>query len=257
MAVQDRRVLAHPFSAADSAPPSDAAGQSPRILVVDAEPAARRLLRALLLQSGYQVELAASGAEAAERLVLTAPAAILLDPSLPDGSGLELCQQLREWNDLPLIVVSADSAEASQVAALDVGADDYVTKPFGHEELLARLRAVLRRAPREAPPPVLESGPLRLDQARRQVTRNDSPVHLTPTEYELLRYLMTNAGKTITYATLVHAIWGEAYGEARATVRVFIAQLRRKIEPDSDRPTFIQTIPQVGYFFAAPVQTLK
>jgi two-component system KDP operon response regulator KdpE len=200
----------------------------------------------------YEVELAASAEEAEERIVLTSPDAMLLDPALPDRPGLELCQQLWEWSDLPVIVISANRVTESRVTALDLGVEDYVTKPFGHEELLARLRAVLRRRPRTATTPVLGKGPLRLDQARRQLTRDGYAVHVTPTEYEVLRYLMANANKTIAHQTLLSAVWGEECSEAFATLRVIINQLRRKIEPDTKRPAFILTVPRVGYRFADP-----
>jgi two-component system, OmpR family, KDP operon response regulator KdpE len=222
-----------------------------RILVVDDEPNIRRALRVWLTDHGYQVELTANGEEALDRAAVAPPDVVILDLMLPGMSGLEVCKSLREWSPVPIIVLSARGEEADKIQALDLGADDYLTKPFGMGELLARIRVVLRRASGPPPSPVLESGDLRLDQARRLVTLRGREVHLTPTEYEMLRYLMANAGKVLTHRTLLRTIWGPSHEDASETLRVFIAQLRRKIETDAHRPTFIKTEPGIGYRFRA------
>jgi two-component system KDP operon response regulator KdpE len=184
-----------------------------------------------------------------EQAARVTPDAIVLDLKLPDVNGLGLCRELRDWSSAPIIVLSDDAEEQVKVEALDLGADDYVTKPFNNDELLARIRAALRRA-RSAPlEPVLECEGLRVDQSARRVMVNDRQVHLTPTEYEIVCYLMTHAGRVVTYPTLLRAIWGESYMDATASLRVFVAQLRRKIEPDPDRPIYILTEPRIGYRF--------
>jgi two-component system KDP operon response regulator KdpE len=168
---------------------------------------------------------------------------------LPGMSGLEVCAELRRWSPVPILVLSAKGEERDKVEALDIGADDYLTKPFGMGELLARLRAVQRRSAGGSASPVLECGDLRLDADRRLVTLRGEAVHLTPTEYDVLRYLMASAGKVVTHRTLLRAVWGPAYEDASPTLRVFIAQLRGKIEPDPARPSYIRTEPGVGYRF--------
>jgi two-component system KDP operon response regulator KdpE len=220
-----------------------------QLLLVEAEGPTRRLLHTLFSSSGYQVALAASGHEALEQAARLTPDAIVLDLKLPDVNGLGLCRELREWSNAPIIVLSDNAEEQIKIEALDLGADDYVTKPFGNDELLARIRAALRRARSEPPQPVLECGELRVDQSAHQVMVNNRQVHLTPTEFEILCYLMTNAGRVVTYPTLLRAIWGESYADATASLRVFVAQLRRKIEPDPDRPIYILTEPRIGYRF--------
>ena len=218
-----------------------------RVLVVDDEFQARHLLRTLLGQQGYQVQTAAAEAEALELAGRSPPDLVVLDPALSHGRGLALCQALRECTPAPIIVVSARTAERAIVEALDHGADDYLTTPFGTEEFLARVRATLRRGPRAAPAGPLASGALRLDPARRQVTRDGEAVHLTPTEYELLQYLMLHAGNVVTHGTLRRAVWGAGYADATSTLRVFIRQLRRKLEADPAAPTYLETVPRVGY----------
>ncbi|HLH23339.1 MAG TPA: response regulator transcription factor [Chloroflexota bacterium] len=220
----------------------------PRVLVVDDEPQIRRALRVGLASHGYQVQVAASGEEALALATHARPEVVILDLVLPGLDGLEVCQELRRWSPVPIIVLSARGQERDKVQALDLGADDYLTKPFGMDELLARIRAALRRAG-ASPSPVLESGELRLDQARRVVTLRGAPVHLTPTEYDILRYLMANAGKVVTHRALLAAVWGPGYQDSARMLRVFIAQLRRKIEPVPARPTYIRTEPAVGYRF--------
>jgi two-component system KDP operon response regulator KdpE len=223
-----------------------------RILLIDAEAATRRLLHALLTQAGFQVTLTASGYEGLEQAALLAPAAILLDLRPPDIHGLELCRELRRWSATPIIVLSINDNVQLKVQALNLGADDCITKPFDADEVIARLRAILRRTGREAVAPILETGALRLDQVHRRVTVAGRAVPVTPTEYELLSYLMIHAGKVITYPALLRVIWGDEYTNAYATLRVFIAQLRRKIEPDLKRPRYIVTVPRVGYRLSGP-----
>jgi two-component system, OmpR family, KDP operon response regulator KdpE len=222
---------------------------SPRVLVIDDEPQIRRALRAVLAGNGYQVLLAASGEEGLNLGAERSPDLVILDLMLPDISGLEVCRELRAWSQVPILVLSARGQEEDKVAALDLGADDYLTKPFGTNELLARLRAALRRRPGEAPPAIMTSGDLRLDQARRQVTLGGRELRLTPTEYEMLRYLMANAGKVVTHRALLREVWGSGYEDAGRTLRVFISQLRRKIEPTASSPRYIRTEPTVGYRF--------
>jgi two-component system KDP operon response regulator KdpE len=224
---------------------------SRRVLVVDDEPNIRRALRVWLGEHGYEVQLAATGEEALDLAALEPPDVIILDLILPDISGLEVCRSLRDWSQAPIIVLSAKGEEHDKIEALDLGADDYLTKPFGMGELLARMRAALRRVDSGPATPILESGEIRLDQARRLVTVQDKEVHLTPTEYEMLRYLMANAGKVVTHRTLLRTIWGPSHEDASETLRVFIAQLRRKIEPDAHRPSYIRTEPGIGYRFRA------
>jgi two-component system KDP operon response regulator KdpE len=197
--------------------------------------------------------LVTSGAEALDRLTLSPPSAVLLDPTLVDMDGLQLCSQLREQTGIAIIVISAEDAEPTVVAALDHGADDYITDACGPEEFLARLRAVLRRAQRAVSTTTspLVSGALRLDPDRRRVTVSDCEVHLTPREYDLLYYFMSHAGKVLTSPMLLRAVWGPDYDNAQASLRVFVASLRRKLETGGSKPSDIQTIPGVGYRFAA------
>jgi two-component system, OmpR family, KDP operon response regulator KdpE len=224
---------------------------NPRVLIVDDEPQIRRALRVSLVSHGYQVQVAASGEEALDLAASAPPDVVILDLVLPGRTGLEVCRELRQWSPVPIIVLSARGQERDKVQALDLGADDYLTKPFGMDELLARIRVALRRAGGVSAAPVLESGDLCLDQARRLVTLRGEPVHLTPTEYDVLRYLMANAGKVVTHRALLTAVWGPGYEDSARMLRVFIAQLRRKIEPVPARPTYVRTEPAVGYRFRA------
>ncbi|HLI27836.1 MAG TPA: response regulator transcription factor [Chloroflexota bacterium] len=226
-----------------------ASGQ--RVLVVDDDPQIRRALRVGLTSQGYKVHLASTASEALDAAASAQPDLIILDLMLPDQSGLEVCRELRQWSAAPIIVLSARDQERDKVQALDLGADDYLTKPFGLDELLARMRAVLRRGRTDACAPVLVCGELRLDQARRLVTLGGQEIHLTPTEYELLRYLMANAGKIVTHRELLHAVWGAGAEGNHAMLHVFIAQLRRKIDRDPTQPSYIRTEPRVGYRFRA------
>jgi two-component system KDP operon response regulator KdpE len=219
------------------------------ILVVDAEAPSRRLLHVLLTKGGFTVSLATSGRETLDQVAVLSPVLIILAPPLPDINWLQLCRELGEWTESPIMVVSAEDNEAAKVNALDLGADDYITKPFGQAEFMARVRAVLRRARRDSPPPVIEIGNVRVDETHGRVSVAGRDVHLTPTESQILRQLMSNGGKIVTYSTLLRTIWGETCTEAIPTLRVFIAQLRRKIEPDPERPTYILTEPRIGYRF--------
>jgi two-component system, OmpR family, KDP operon response regulator KdpE len=223
----------------------------PRVLVVDDEPQIQRALRVGLTGLGYDVQSASSGEEGLDLAAVVPPDVVILDLMLPGMSGLDVCKALREWSQAPIIVLSAKGGERDKVEALDLGADDYLTKPFGMDELLARIRVALRRTTGETSSPVLESGDLRLDQARRLVTSRGQEVHLTPTEYDMLRYLMANAGKVVTHRALLRAVWGPGYEDGSQTLRFFIVQLRRKIEPDPSRPTYIRTEPGIGYRFRA------
>jgi two-component system KDP operon response regulator KdpE len=221
-----------------------------RILVVDDEPQIVRALRVGLTANGYEVIAAADGEVALDLAAATPPDAVILDLGLPGLNGLEVCRALREWSSVPILVLSARTMEREKVAALDLGADDYITKPFGLDELLARLRAALRRSssvlPTEA---VLETGDIQLDFSRRRVLVAGREVHLTPTEYSLLKLLATNPDRVLTHGMLLRSVWGSEYGEEAHYLRVFVRQLRQKIEPDPSRPRHILTEPGVGYRF--------
>jgi two-component system KDP operon response regulator KdpE len=224
---------------------------STRVLVVDDEPQILRALRTSLRGAGYEVETAETAAQALALLAANPPDAVVLDLVLPDGSGIDVCRELRMWSAAPVVVLSVIGDEAEKVAALDAGADDYVTKPFGIEELLARLRAALRRidAPSE---PVVVLGDLRIDLEKRAVTVRGEPVQLTPHEFALLRVLARNPGKLLTHTTLLREVWGRGYGEESHYLHVYVSQLRRKLEPDPARPRYILTEPGAGYRLAEP-----
>jgi two-component system KDP operon response regulator KdpE len=223
----------------------------PRVLVVDDEPQFLRALQTNLRGAGYDVATATTAEEALAAAGLRPPEVIILDLLLPDGRGTDVCRELRRWTDAPIILVSAVGEEAEKIAALDAGADDYVTKPFAIGELLARLRAVLRRV---APvtEPVLEIGELVLDLEKRTVTMAGRPVHLTPHEFALLRALARNEGKLLTHTTILREVWGTAYQRETAYLHVYVSQLRRKLEPDPARPRYILTEPGVGYRLVHP-----
>jgi two-component system, OmpR family, KDP operon response regulator KdpE len=222
-----------------------------RVLVVDDEPQILRALQLKLRTAGYAVETAATAEEALMKAAMRPPEAIILDLLLPDGSGTEVCRELRTWSRVPIVVLSAVGEESEKIAALDAGADDYVTKPFSGDELLARVRAQLRRS---APVsrPVLEIGELRIDLEKRLVTMNGEPVSLTPIEYDLLRLFASNEGKLLTHPTILREIWGPAYGDESNYLHVYVSHLRRKIEPDPARPRYLLTQPGVGYRLVAP-----
>ncbi len=224
-----------------------------RILVADDEPKIRIFVRANLEARGYEVHLAQDGIEAVEMAERTLPDVIILDVNMPRMDGIEACRRIREWADMPIIILSVRGDERDKVRALDEGADDYVTKPFGIEELIARIRVALRRSTSQTTAaPVFTAGDLEVDLSRRVARRRGQILKLTRTEYELLAYLIANSGKVLTHKELLHNVWGPEYGEEREYVRVFIAQLRRKIEDDVATPRFILTEPRIGYRFALP-----
>jgi len=222
-----------------------------RVLVVDDEPQILRALRTSLRGAGYEVETAETVETALAPAAMRPPEAVILDLVLPDGTGIDVARELRSWSSAPVIVLSAVGEEREKIAALDAGADDYVTKPVGIDELLARLRAVLRRA---GPPagPVLEIGDLVVDLEKRAVTMAGEQVHLTPHEFELLRVLATNEGKLLTHRALLQEVWGPGYGNESNLLHVNVSQLRRKIEPDRARPRYLLTEPGAGYRLVSP-----
>jgi len=224
----------------------------PRVLVVDDEPQILRALQTNLRGAGYEVETAATGESALAAAAMRPPEAVILDLVLPDRSGTDVCRELRTWSSAPILVLSVVGEEREKVAALDAGADDYVTKPFGIEELLARLRALLRRA---APggEPVIEIGEIVVDLEKRSVTVAGRLVSLTPHEFELLRLLAQNQGKLLTHPAILREVWGPAYGEESHYLHVYVSQLRRKIEPDPARPRYLRTEPGAGYRLVDPL----
>lgn len=222
-----------------------------RILVVDDEPQIRRALTRTLAANDFDVRTVGTGEEALVALRWR-PDVILLDLMLPDLDGLEVARRVREQVATPILVLSARGEEPQKVLALDQGADDYITKPFGTEELLARIRVALRHAAGQPTAPVIEAGDLRIDLERRLVTRGGDEVHLTPTEYEVLKFLARNAGKVITHRMLLQQVWGPEHIEETQYLHVLMSQLRRKIEPQPARPEYILTEPGVGYRFRPP-----
>jgi len=218
-----------------------------RVLVVDDERAIRRFLRASLTAHGYTVFEASTGQEALSAVLGDRPDLIILDLGLPDLNGIEVTRQVREWSRIPIIILSVREQEATKVAALDVGADDYLTKPFGMAELMARIRVALRRANQPAEEPIFEVGDLRVDRARRWVSLAGNVIVLTPTEYDLLRVLVQHAGKVLTHRQLLRQVWGAGYELETHLLQVNISNLRRKIEPDPSRPSYIVTEVGVGY----------
>jgi len=219
-----------------------------RILVIDDERAIRRLLRAALSAHGYEVHEAVNGADGLQVAALQHPDVIILDLGLPDLDGVQVTRRLREWTQTPIIILSVRGSEQDKIAALDAGADDYLTKPFGTGELTARIRAALRRAsPTSEAQPVFQSGGLRVDLLHRQVSVDENPVDLTPTEYELLKLLVQNAGKVVTHNQLLRAVWGTGYEDEGHLLRVNISNLRHKIEIDPAQPRYILTESGVGY----------
>jgi len=220
-----------------------------RILVVDDEPQIRRALDINLRAHGYEVALAATGEEALTEAAAAVPDLVLLDLGLPGLDGVDVIRGLRGWTSIPIIVLSARDGDSSKVAALDAGADDYVTKPFSINELLARLRASLRRhhpAPEE---PVVETADFVIDLADRRVVRDGHPVHLTPTEWEIVERLVRNPGRLVTQRQLLQDVWGPQYESETNYLRVHLAAVRRKLEPDAGRPRYFLTEPGIGYRF--------
>jgi len=225
-----------------------------RILVVDDDPQIRRVMKATLVGHGYEVLEARTGEEALEIAPAEMANLVLLDMNMPGMGGLETCRTLRQASDVPVIILSVRNTEKDKVAALDAGADDYVTKPFGIEELLARIRATLRRSPTgpDAGPHAFSAPGLEIDFETRRVQAHGRDVRLTPKEFELLRYLVAHTGKPVTHRELLQAVWGPDYGDEPEYLRVFINQVRKKIEREPAKPKFIMTEPWVGYKFVAP-----
>jgi two-component system KDP operon response regulator KdpE len=221
-----------------------------KILVVDDEPQMQQLLQVALARRGYEVSVAGDGQTALDIAVSARPDLMILDLGLPAMDGLEVCRRIRSWSRMPIVVLSAREGDRDKVDALDLGADDYVTKPFSMEELLARLRVALRHAvPATSAEPLQQCGDLTVDFNRRQVLRAGVEVHLTPTEYDLLRLLLTNADRVLTQRHILREVWGPGYESDVATLRVFIAQLRQKVEPEPGQPRLIVTETGVGYRF--------
>jgi two-component system KDP operon response regulator KdpE len=223
-----------------------------QVLVVDDEPQILRALRTTLRGAGYEVRTAATGEDALAAAAAHPPDAVILDLVLPDAYGAEVLRELRRWSDAPVLVLSAVGDEQEKVAALDAGADDYVTKPFGMDELLARLRAVLRRAA-STTEPVIEVGELEVDLEKRAVTVGGRSVSVTPHEFELLRYFAQNEGKLLTHPMILREVWGPRYGTESHYLHVYVSQLRRKIEADPARPRYLLTEPGAGYRLVNPI----
>ncbi|MBC7875840.1 MAG: response regulator [Anaerolineales bacterium] len=217
-----------------------------RVLVVDDETSIRRYLRAALTAQGLNVYEAADGQEALNAVLAHRPDLIILDLGLPDIDGIEVTRRLREWSQTPIIILSVREAEQDKIAALDAGADDYLTKPFGTGELLARMRVVQRRQVTSVNEPIFTTSGLTMDFSHRLVMVNQKEIQLTPTEYDILRLLVTHAGKVLTHRQLLRQVWGEGYDDMHI-LRVNISNLRGKLEPDPARPTYIHTEPGVGY----------
>jgi len=222
-----------------------------KILVVDDDPQIRRVMKVALVGHGYEVTDARTGEEALESIPRDMPNLVLLDMNMPGMGGLETCRALRSGSDVPVIILSVRNSEKDKVAALDAGADDYVTKPFGIEELLARIRAALRRSPSspEGGPRAFVSPDLEIDFESRRVRARGKDVRLTPKEFDLLRYLVAHAGRPVPHRELLQAIWGPDYGDEPEYLRVFVNQLRKKIEANPAKPNYLLTEPWVGYRF--------
>ena len=220
-----------------------------RILVIDDEKQIRRMLKTALTGYGYDIAEAPSGQEGLSQTLIFHPDLIILDLGLPDLDGIEVIKKLREWTQTPIIVLSVREAEDDKIQALDAGADDYLTKPFSMGELLARLRVALRHIAKSEDEPVLTFGKLTVDLARRLVILDEEEVKLTPTEYEILKYLSLHAGRVVTHGQLLRAVWGPNYQEETQYLRVYIGQLRRKIEKSPTQPRYIMTEAGVGYRF--------
>jgi two-component system KDP operon response regulator KdpE len=216
------------------------------VLVVDDEPQIVRGLRVVLRTAGFEVHAAATKQEALDALSVRPPDIVVLDLKLPDGTGVEVTEEVRRWSKLPIVVLSAVGDEAEKVRALDAGADDYITKPFGADELTARLRALLRRAS-DSPEPAIAFGDVKVDLGAHTVTRDGEEVHLTPIEYDLLAMLAKHRGKLVTHRQLLQEVWGPQYVDETHYLRVHVAHVRSKLERDPSRPRYIITEPGVGY----------
>ena len=225
-----------------------------RVLVVDDELQILRGLKVILRNAGYSVETAATKAEALDAVSVRPPDVLVLDLVLPDGSGVDVCEEIRRWSTLPILVVSAVGDEREKVRALDVGADDYITKPFGTDELLARLRAALRRAGDDGGEPAVTIGDLVIDNAAHRVTRSGEEVHLTPIEFDLVAALARHRGKLVTHRTLLQEVWGPGHTDATHYLRVHVAHIRAKLETDPGRPRYVLTDPGVGYRLGEPAR---
>jgi len=224
-----------------------------RILVVDDEEQIRRALKSILSTRGYTLEMAATAEEALLKAIDAPPDLVVLDLALPDRSGIEVCRELRTWMSAPILVLSVRANEADKIEALDEGADDYLTKPFSAGELLARIRALLRRAAAlTSPPPVVTSGDLEVDIARRRVAVQGEEIALTPTEFDILAFLARNAGLVVTQRMILEQVWGPEWVEDAQTLRVHVSNLRKKIEPHPGGPRYIITEPGVGFRFSLP-----
>jgi two-component system KDP operon response regulator KdpE len=224
-----------------------------RILVVDDEPQILRALQTGLRGAGYEVDTATTGEQALTAAAVHPPDAVILDLVLPDTRGIDVCRELRTWSTVPVILLSVVGDESEKVAALDAGADDYMTKPFGLDELLARLRAALRRVDRSSEP-VIEIGELRVDRAAREVSVAGVPVQLTPHEFKLLALLARNEGKLLTHKAILEEVWGHAYNAESHYLHVYVSQLRRKLEPEPSRPRYLLTEPGAGYRLVDPLR---
>lgn len=222
-----------------------------RILIVDDEPQILHALETNLRAAGYEIDTAETGEDALTKAKVRPPDGVILDLVLPGKSGVEVCRELREWSDAAVLVLSVVGEESDKVAALDAGADDYVTKPFGVDELLARLRAALRRAQPE-PQPVLQLGGLEIDLEKQAVRNDGALLQLTPHEFRLLRVFALNEGKLLTHRKILSEVWGAAYQTESHYLHVYVSQLRRKIEPDPARPRYLLTETGVGYRFVVP-----
>lgn len=218
----------------------------PRILVVDDETTIQKFLRSILSTEGFTIQIADNGSAALTATAMFKPDLVLLDLGLPDMDGVEVIRRLREWSTVPIIVLSVREREDDKVLALDAGADDYLSKPFGMAELLARIRVALRRVVQTADP-VFKSGELEVDLAGRSVTLRKEELALTPTEYDILRLLVSHAGKVVTHNHILKEVWGDEYIDQPQVLRVNISNLRHKLEPDPSRPRYIITEPGVGY----------
>ncbi len=223
---------------------------APEILIIDDELQIRRLLRVTLEGAGYRVREAATGSLGLNEAAVQRPDAVILDLGLPDADGLDVLRRLREWSGLPVLILSVRGEEAQKIAALDAGADDYLTKPFGGGELLARLRVLLRRAQPAGEVSIASFGDVEVDYTKRTVTRAGADVHLTGKEYALLRLLLQHRGKVITHRQLLRELWGERAEEQTHYLRVYMTHLRQKLEPDPSRPVHLRTESGVGYRFS-------